>query len=194
MRPTVAEPALPDKVVAVHQALDGAGVPHAFGGALALAYYAEPRATVDIDVNVFVAPAKLPQVAGALAPLGVETAAADVVADVHREGQTRVWWGRTPLDLFFSYHPLHRAMARDARLVPFGAESIPILSPEHLVTCKAVFDRRKDWLDIEQVLLAVPDLHAAEALSWVADLVGREDPRRRHLGEVVEELLGAGEG
>ena len=28
------------------------GIPYAVGGALALAYYAAPRATVDVDINV----------------------------------------------------------------------------------------------------------------------------------------------
>src|SRR5659263_502227 len=41
------EPSLPDKVVALDRALDDASIDHAFGGALALAYYAEPRSTVD---------------------------------------------------------------------------------------------------------------------------------------------------
>ena len=46
---------LPAKVVALHEALDGARVPHAFGGALALAYWTlDPRGTSDIDHNVFV--------------------------------------------------------------------------------------------------------------------------------------------
>ena len=40
-------PNLPGKILATHDAL--AEVDHAFGGAIALAYYAEPRATVDID-------------------------------------------------------------------------------------------------------------------------------------------------
>ena len=72
--PTVAmnEPALPDKVLAIHKALSKAKIAHAFGGALALAYYAEPRATIDIDVNVFVAPAAYATVERALAPLGVD--------------------------------------------------------------------------------------------------------------------------
>ena len=48
----VAMPTLPERVVALDGAL--ARFPHAFGGALALAYYAEPRATIDIDLNVFV--------------------------------------------------------------------------------------------------------------------------------------------
>ncbi|HWH35956.1 MAG TPA: hypothetical protein VNT56_11650 [Acidimicrobiales bacterium] len=40
-------------VLEVHRHLDGADRAHAFGGALALAHIAEPRGTVDIDVNVF---------------------------------------------------------------------------------------------------------------------------------------------
>ena len=50
---TPTEPALVGKVLALHRAFEAAGVIHAFGGALALAYWtADPRATADIDVNV----------------------------------------------------------------------------------------------------------------------------------------------
>ncbi len=48
---------LTERVAALHAALRGAGIPHAFGGALALAFCtAEPRGTQDIDVNVFLPP------------------------------------------------------------------------------------------------------------------------------------------
>lgn len=61
------EPGLADKLVAVHRSLDTAAVPHAFGGALALAYCtAEPRATMDLDVNVFVPPTEVDVVASGL--------------------------------------------------------------------------------------------------------------------------------
>ena len=44
-----------ERIVALHAALDAAGVSHAFGGALALAWCTErARGTVDIDVNIFV--------------------------------------------------------------------------------------------------------------------------------------------
>src|SRR5258708_1543603 len=120
------EPSLPDKVVAIDHALDAAGMRHAFGGALALAYYAEPRTTIDVDVNVFVPPARLGEVAGALGPMGV---GGDVdQGSVDREGQCRLWWNTTPVDVFFAYNPLHRAMERSARRVPFGDVAIPILS------------------------------------------------------------------
>ena len=43
-------------------------------------------------------------------------------------------------------------MAERGPLVRFGPVDIPILAPEHLIVCKAVFDRPKDWLDIEEML------------------------------------------
>lgn len=166
-------PPLPDKVVAVSGAL--AEVPHAFGGALALAYWAEPRATVDIDLNVFVGGEHGAAVLEPLARLGVATAgAADVVA---RDGQARVWWGRTPLDLFFSYDPFHEAARAAAAEVPFAGTTIRVLSPEHLTVCKAVFDRPRDWVDVEAMLTLGTPIDAAEVLRWVGRVAGDEDPR-----------------
>jgi hypothetical protein len=188
----VTEPSLPDKVAAVHGALDGAGVAHAFGGALALAYYAEPRATVDVDVNVFVDPGRYPKVWAALEPLGVGDAADPAV--VVRDGQVRLRWGRTPLDLFFAYDPVHEAMRRAARKVPFGDIHIPILAPEHLLVAKVVFNRAKDWLDIEQMLILVPALQAGEIHRWLDHLVGLDDPRAARFRQLEDELLGPAGG
>ncbi len=170
----MSEPSLPDKVLAVHLALSSAKVPHAFGGALALAYYAEPRATIDIDLNVFSAPSAYATVEQALTPLGV--AAIDPLV-AERDGQCRTWWGRTPIDLFFAYDELHHAMRRQARLLPFGEDRIPVLSPEHLLICKSVFDRPKDWLDIEQVLIGIQDLDTEEIAQALDRLLGPEDLR-----------------
>jgi hypothetical protein len=184
------EPTLPQKIVAVHDGLARARIAHAFGGALALAYYAEPRATDDIDVNVFVAPAAFPAVQKALAPLGIDDDDKVDPAILERDGQCRLWWGRTPLDLFFAYDELHEAMRRDARLQPFGDSRLPILAPEHLVTCKAIFDRPKDWLDIEQVLVCLEDLDIADIRAWLDRIVGADDPRRRRLDQTADTLLG----
>jgi hypothetical protein len=47
---------LVEKILRLDDRLAAEHVPHAFGGALALAYYTEdPRGTDDIDLNVFVA-------------------------------------------------------------------------------------------------------------------------------------------
>lgn len=182
------EPSLPEKVVAIDVALREAAIRHAFGGALALAYYAEPRATIDVDVNVFAAPARHPQVAEALAPLGADPRTDE--AALARDGQCRIWWGRTPVDLFYAYDELHDEMARQARRVPFGDDRIPILAPEHLLVCKAVFDRPKDWIDIEQVLTAVDYLDVAQIEADMRRLAGVEDHRLVRVIELAEELRG----
>lgn len=180
------EPSLPDKVVAIHASLRDARIGHAFGGALALAYYAEPRATIDIDLNVFVAPEAHAAVHAALGPLGV----ADDVdeAALARDGWCRWWWGRTPVDLFFAYDELHDAMRRATRTVPFGDATIAILAPEHLTVCKAVLDRPKDWLDVEQILVCQGDLDVAEVRRWLERIVGAGDRRAQRFGELAAAL------
>jgi hypothetical protein len=182
----MAEPTLPEKVVAIDRALKEARIPHAFGGALALAYYAEPRATIDIDINVFVPTRRNEEIEMALAPLGVDTEVDRTTLE--RDGQCRLWWGNTPVDLFFSYDDVHEAMSRNTRRVPFGEEEFEILSPEHLIICKANFDRVKDWMDIEQVLVAVERFDAGEVDRWLLHLVGPDDHRKQRFDELVAEL------
>lgn len=177
---------LPEKVMAIDRALAAAKVPHAIGGAVALAYYAEPRATVDVDVNVFVPTDRWPEVKLALAPLGV-----DVELDepaLARDGQVRLWWDRNPVDLFFSYDPLHDEMAKSTRRVPFAEGRIPILAPEHLAICKAIFDRPKDWLDLEAMLIVAEPLDIGLIESWLTRSVGADDERLVTLDGLLRKL------
>lgn len=167
----------------MHRELAAGKVPHAFGGALALAYYAEPRATIDIDLNVFLAATDYGRLLAILRPLGVSDGPDASV--VERDGQCRLWWGRTPIDLFFAYDALHEAMRRAIRTEPFANATIPILGPEHLVVCKAIFNRPKDWLDIEQVAVTVEDLDTAEILSWLGRILGGDDPRNQRVAALL---------
>jgi hypothetical protein len=187
------EPSLPEKIVTIHRQLEQTKTPHAFGGALALAYYAEPRATIDIDINIFLAPSDYPVVERSLASVGVSDYADP--QHVQRDGQCRLRWGYTPIDLFFAYDALHQAMREAVRNQPFGDARIPVLAPEHLVVCKAVFNRPKDWLDIEQVLVCVDDLDIQDVHRWLARILGEEDPkalrfRRMALHLNTEQTLG----
>jgi hypothetical protein len=182
----MSEPSLPEKIVAIDERLAGAGIAHAFGGALALAYYAEPRATDDIDINIFLEPAAGSAVVEALASLGVQNDL-DQLA-VASDGQCRLWWGRTPLDVFFSYDDIHQAMQRTARVVPFGEDRLPILAPEPLLVCKIAFDRPKDWLDLEQVVVCVEDLDIEEIRAWLERILGIGDARMQRFDQVLETL------
>ena len=174
---------LPERILSLERAL--VDIPHAFGGALALAYYAEPRATIDIDLNLFVHADRFPDVAGPLLELGVAAADPEAVASVASDGQARVMWENTPIDLFFAYDPFHDAAAAARRTVPFAASAIPILAPEHLVVCKAVFNRPKDWVDIDAMLAAGVSLDVAEVLRWVGRIAGDDDPRYERIAAVL---------
>lgn len=178
---------LPEKVVAIHHRLAEAKIDHAFGGALALAYYAEPRSTIDIDVNLFVSPSSYPEVEQELVEIGVSDGA-DLAA-VERDGQCKLRWGDTPIDLFFAYDDLHEAMRRAARREPFGQDTISVLSPEHLIVCKTIFNRPKDWLDIEQMLICVEELDAAETRGWLARVLGSDDPRSKRFERMLTASL-----
>ena len=144
---------LPEKLVALHEALDAVAIPHAFGGAIALAYWTrDPRGTSDIDINVFVPAAEC---SAALAGLPAGVAQPDGTAEaIARDGQVRLWWDGTPVDLFFDYVSVHADAARHARMVPFEATQIPVLGPIELAVFKAMFDRTRDWADIEAMFAA----------------------------------------
>jgi hypothetical protein len=162
---------LAGRIVSLHELLDSLGVPHQFGGAIALAWYRNPRATTDIDVNLTLPPAAGTPVLGALVHLGVTITTADR-ATIARDGQARLDWDGSYLDVFFATLELHYEMARLARQVQFGPVQIPILAPEHLVVCKAVFDRPKDWLDIEEMIRWGTVIDPSRTLCWVGAILG----------------------
>lgn len=179
---------LAERLLAIHHGLEAADLPHAFGGAIALAYWtADPRGTSDIDVNVF-APAENAQAALDALPAGVERGS-ETAERIAEEGQIRLFWERTPIDLFFDYVPLHEDAARHSRDVPFAGEQIPVLGPVELAVFKAMFDRTKDWADIE-AMLGAETLDVAAVREQLERLVDADDPRFDRLDESLRRAGG----
>ena len=174
---------LAQRILAIEEAL--LSIPHAFGGAIALAYYAEPRATIDIDLNVFISVARYGQVAAALGHIGVATDEPEIARLVDRNGQARVFWDAIPIDLFFAYDPFHDAAGRARVVVPFADSSIPILAVEHLIVCKVTFNRSRDWVDIEAILALDTPVNAAEVLRWVGRIAGDDDVRYNRIAALL---------
>lgn len=172
-------PSLVDKIVAVHRALGVAGLPHAFGGALALAWCTQrARGTIDIDVNVFVGVARVDDVLGALAPSVVaDPAARRQLAD---EGQARLWWDTTPVDVFLNTTEFHDAAATRARQERFAGIDVPFLACRDLAVFKAFFDRTKDWADLEE-MAAAGTLDIESVAGVLARYLGPTDPRLARL-------------
>jgi hypothetical protein len=163
------------RIVALHDGFSAGALPHAFGGALALAYCTlDPRATQDIDVNVFVGTDRLDDVLAALPDGVVATSAAR--RQLARDGQARLRWDETPVDVFLANHPFHEAAATRCRRVPFGdVDDLPVLSCEDLAVFKAFFARPKDAVDLA-AMLEVGAIDAPRLLATVADLLGVDHP------------------
>jgi hypothetical protein len=171
------------RLLAVHDSLGAAGMPHAFGGAIALAYCTqEPRGTRDLDVNVFVDPTRAGE---ALAALPAEVTVEDAeVAAAARDGQVRVWWEDTPVDVFLDVHQFHAEVAEDIRSVPFEGRTIPVLDCTALAVFKALFDRTKDWADIEEIA-AAGALEGPRALAWLERILGADNATLTRLTSLI---------
>lgn len=144
---------LGERLLAVHAALDAARIPHAFGGAIALAYWTlEPRGTRDLDVNAFVPDRDHPL---ALAALPSQVVVPDEArVQLARDGQARLWWDDTPIDLFLNTVAAHERATEGVRTVDFLGTAIPVLGALDLAVFKGMFDRTKDWADIEAMFAA----------------------------------------
>ena len=166
---------LVEKIVALHGALEEAALPHAFGGALALAWCTQrARGTIDIDLNVFVDASRARVVAEALPPAVAWDD--DDVAAVERDGQTRLWWDTTPVDLFLDTTDFHRAAAGRAQVRPFAGADVPFLACTDLAVFKAFFGRTQDWADLEE-MQAAGTLDADRVVGVLVRYLGADDER-----------------
>lgn len=147
-------------VIEVHDVLERGGLAHAFGGALALAHVAEPRGTVDVDVNVF-------------APAEDAHATVEILAgiDLRPEAAPGLWMPAAgirlrrafdpyPVDLFLSLDERYGEIERRRVVHLFGPDrvALPFLSAEDLALFKLSFGRAKDWVDLRAVARSRPDL------------------------------------
>jgi hypothetical protein len=180
---------LAERILELHRALSASAIPHAFGGAIALAFWTlDPRGTSDIDLNVFVPAAEAARVLDAL-PDGV--ARPDGIAEaIARDGQARLWWDDTPVDLFLDYAPVHDEAAANRSMVPFAGETIPVLGPNELAVFKAMFDRTRDWADIE-ALAANDAIEVAAVSRSLRKMLPADDPRFARLKETAGRARGS---
>ena len=166
---------LVEKIIELHSALQAADLPHAFGGALALAWCTQAaRATIDIDINLFVDTSATEAVFASL-PAGVETPA-KAMMQLQRDTQVRLWWQHTPVDIFLNSTPFHADVSRRVRWEILGGSKLPFLCCEDLAVFKAFFNRTKDWADLEE-MQAAGTLNASAVAGTIAHYLGADDER-----------------
>ena len=179
------------RLIAVHGSLTEAGLDHAVGGALALATYVyPPRGTAGIDLNLTADPSDPARVLAALPrQVQIHPGAAEALRS---DRQVRLWWRSadldTPIDLFLPASPMyHRLVVERAQPAVFLGTEIKVLTATDLMVFKMLFDRRKDWADVESLIRANAG-DPAEAADWVAQIVGPNDPRLGKLREIRDEV------
>lgn len=174
---------LVDKIVAVHTALEDHDVPHAFGGALALAWCTgAARGTIDIDLNVFLDVSSAAEVLDAL-PNGVRWSDSDLAA-ISTYGQVRLWWDATPVDLFMNTTTFHADVRNRCSVESFAGAQIPFLGCSDLAVFKAFFNRTKDWADIEE-MIAAGTIDHERVIGILSVYLGNDDERVSRLISLI---------
>jgi hypothetical protein len=162
-------------MVAIHSHLRAADIAHAFGGALALAWCTQQaRGTIDLDVNVFVGPERADDMLAGL-PDGIVASVRDRGA-LRRDGQARLWWDTTPVDIFLNITAFHEEIATRVRWEPFAGFDLPFLACEDLAVFKVFFNRTKDWADLEAMCDA-GTLDVPTIAGVLATYLGNDDDR-----------------
>jgi len=164
-----AEPTWSQKVVALSRAI-------------ALNYHREPRSTLDIDINVFLTPDDETQALRCLETLSGLPDPERVERGLRDAGQARSLWGTTYVDLFFANTDFHGSMASRVVQEPFAGTEIPVLSSEDLLVCKVLFDRPKDWQDVEAVIATRgTGLDLSYMRTWLSSFLASDDHRFERL-------------
>lgn len=166
---------LQSQMVQLHKSLARRNIPHAFGGALALAWCTQQaRGTIDIDINIFISTEEIDLLTSAL-PKAIGTSEGNL-KDLHRDGQTRLMWNDTPLDIFLNTTAFHAQAAQRIRYETFAGVELPFLACRDLAVFKTFFDRTRDWADLEE-MHAVGTLDVRAVTTELLEFLGEDDPR-----------------
>lgn len=190
-QPTAAEVAR-----TIADGLEQNALSYAVGGAIALGFYATPRATIDVDVNIFVPPASgMDTVLAALVGMGfaAEREPPELIRQAREEGQFRGTMGNVRVDVFVPAIAYYAELESRRREVVLFGRPLWIVGPDDLAVLKMMFFRRKDLADVEAMARELGgQLDHAFVRAKLVELVGENDPRIEAWEEIVGETGGSG--
>ncbi len=175
---TIAERSAAEAAVRIADALEAAGLPHAIGGALALAVAGVPRGTADVDINVFVDDDRVPALVVTLRGLGIDVELAHAIEAGHRDGMFVARWDGMRIDVFLPSIPFALEAQRTRILVTDDTGWRGwFLSAEAIAVFKLLFFRGKDRVDLERLVAVRPELDHAYVRRWLVEMMGEADER-----------------
>lgn len=132
--------------------LEKSGETYAFGGAIALAAWSEPRATADVDVILWIDLAHVDRAIELIQRAGVDVEREAARAQAEERGMFAGMLGSVRVDVFVPSVPFY-ADAKDRRVATdIAGRRTWVHSAEVLAVFKLLFFRPKDLLDIERML------------------------------------------
>jgi predicted nucleotidyltransferase len=140
-------------------------------GGVASSLIAEPRFTVDVDAVVLTSVVELPRLLAAAAHAGFSPRQpdAEAFARQHRVVLLRHDSSGANLDLAMGIMPFEVEMVNRATRHKFDNVVVWLPAPEDLIVLKAVARRPKDFIDIESIARAHPDLDLRRVRRWVKE-------------------------
>jgi hypothetical protein len=159
------------------------------GGAIALGYWANPRATVDIDLTIFLPHTEPARCVNFLHRIGCDVLATKAIPTITEHGfcQTKVDGIR--VDVFFPSSDFYKTAKKRARQVDLEGQPIMIWDAESICVFKMMFFRKKDFLDVEQVLRTQGDrLDRQWVRERLVELFGQRDPRISQWDEISRDV------
>jgi len=168
--------------------LEGIGCDYAIGGAIALACWAEPRGTVDVDVSFYLPIKELGKSLAVLHAIGAEFSETNVRESLAEHGFCGVKFLERRLDVFLPIAAIYEAARPRRKKMSVGNRQVMVWDAETLCVFKMMFFRRKDMADVEAILHAQTENFD---FSWVEqqliEMYGNRDPRVSQWHELVEE-------
>lgn len=165
-------------IVQLVDALESAGVSYALGGAIAYSAWGEPRATRDVDVNVWFAPGRFDDLLLVLTTAGVAFDPEKARRDAEERGMFVGRHGEYRVDVFVPSVPFYaEALARRVR-TRFADRDTWVLSPEVLSVFKMLFFRPKDLADVGRLLqIQRGRFDTGFVRRWLVEMLGAGDER-----------------
>ncbi|GMU58253.1 MAG: hypothetical protein IT380_02565 [Myxococcales bacterium] len=171
--------------LALGRALEAKGIPYALGGALAYGVWALPRATRDVDLNLFVTPEQLDPAFDVLSAAGVTFEREAARRAAAEDGLFVGWLGACRIDVFTPSIPFSWEALKTRVSVALGGQPTWFLSAEALAFFKMMFFRGKDLVDLERLLGSLGKrLDAPWVRRWLVETMGEDDERVRKWDEL----------
>jgi hypothetical protein len=167
---------VPAVVARLREVLEASGVTYAFGGAIALAAWSEPRATADVDVVLWLELDEIDRAIDLIRQAGAEVNRGAARTGARTRGMFIGQVGATRVDVFVPSIPFYaEAATRRVRTV-IGDGPTWIHSAEVLAVFKMLFFRSKDLLDIERMLsVRGADFDRAFVRLALVDMLGEDE-------------------